>query len=186
MNTAELDEIRQGNPETMTTLLEQVAPVIKSVAARFKLDPDSILQEVSLQLLRDPGRTARLTQEGTLQSWCRVVSRNMAMHQLRRIHKDTLPDVLSDDEPVGKSAIVEPIDTQKLLESAKVIGQLLSSLDEVDQEIIKRHYADEMTFDEIAELLSLELNRVRQRAYRAMAKLRYNAHRSMSDKREIR
>lgn len=171
MNTSKLNEIRQGNPETMTTLLEEVAPVIRSVASRFNVDPDSILQEVSIHLLRDPGRTARLTEEGTLQSWCHVVSRNIAMHEVRRMNKDCLPDVLTDDDPARKSAIVDP---QQMLESLEIVEQLLSSLDEVDQRIITLHYAEEMSFDEIASLLSLKSDRVRQRAYRAIAKLRYS------------
>jgi RNA polymerase sigma factor (sigma-70 family) len=170
MNTAKLDGIRQGDPEIMISLLEAVYPVIKYTASRFNVDPRVTLQEVSIHLLRDPVRTARLAEEGTLRNWCRVLSRNSAIHQLQRAHKERLPDV-STDEP-----FVEPANPEQEFENAERtehIRRLLSSLDEVDQKIIILRYVEEVAFDEIATRLSLEADNVRKRANRAMAKLRY-------------
>lgn len=184
MDTVKLNEIRQGDPETMTILLEEIAPVIKSVASRFNVEPEGILQEVFIHLIRDPGRTARLAEEGALQSWCSVLSRNVVMHQLHRSRKERLFDV-SSDESQKKLPVTPALDLEEVIQNAELIEQLLSKVDEVDRQIITLRYVDERTFDEIASLLSLTTEKVRYRANRAMAKLRYTVRRS-AEKREIR
>jgi RNA polymerase sigma factor (sigma-70 family) len=186
MKTVNFDEIRQGDPETMTILLEEIAPVIKSIASRFEVEPESILQEVFIHLIRDPGRTARLAEEGALQSWCRVLSRNVAMHQLRRSRNKRLFDV-STDESTEKLPVTPAQDLDQAIQNAELVGQLLSKVDEIDQKIITLRYVDELTFEEIGSVLALAPETVRYRANRAMAKLRYTVRRSIvSDKSEIR
>lgn len=78
------------------------------------------------------------------------------------------------------SLTAEKIDTSDIPRSddssiATIILEALSHLSETEQQIIRLHYLDNLTFDEIAQTLDLKVSnviKIRQRATRKLGKLR--------------
>ena len=103
-------------------------------------------------------------------SWLTTIARNMAIDHLRKSVKMT---PVEDAEEAGLPADTETPETSVL--GNMQAAELLSSLSEDEQEIIRLHVAAELTFREIAEVLQKPLGTVAWKYRNAIGKLQKRA-----------
>lgn len=135
---------------------------------------EDMMQELCLQLVRSKNKIAGLeSSDGWIFGVARNVLRNHIRTQLRR--RKNLPSVSA--ESIGE--LVGQVDSGKLPELALEDGETrdvlmlaITSLEGVDQEIIKLHYFDGLSFRDIAERMNMTPRSVEGRLYRARKALR--------------
>jgi RNA polymerase sigma-70 factor, ECF subfamily len=93
--------IRSGDESAMAALYDRYSSLVYSVALRVLGDAgvaEDILQEVFMQLWRNPGRFD--ASRGNLAPWLAVISRNRAIDALRKCRPETgIEDVVVSVEP---------------------------------------------------------------------------------------
>src|SRR5262245_61128870 len=85
------EKLRAGDVGALGDLYKELAPAIASLARRLdpSIDPDDLVSEVFLQLVRDPDRLADLAASGNVRAFCLRLARNVALHHIRRIQRAT-------------------------------------------------------------------------------------------------
>jgi RNA polymerase sigma-70 factor, ECF subfamily len=175
MKTFEIEKLRQRDPEELSALFEYVAPRIsKSVfslqltlPAEVEVDAQDIVMEVFSSLLRDSQMLAQRVAEGTLDLWCRKLTRNILVHICRRA--------------VKKSARVQDTNEEKVYDT-ELVRAALSSLAEVDRQILMMRVVEEYSYPEMAKILGLSEGVVKVRLHRARALLRQYFHVTQSER----
>jgi len=170
-------EYRAGTPEGFKHLIERYARPLYVFIARMTNRPDEaedISQETFVKVWKTLERY-KLT--GTFKAWIYTIARNTALDHLR---KKKIPVFSDFEDAAGKNTFLESLsdpDTlpATLIEKAErkgLVGKALAELSPEDKEILTLHYAEDMTFDAIGEIVGKPLNTVKSRHRRALGKLR--------------
>jgi RNA polymerase sigma-70 factor, ECF subfamily len=142
------------------------------VLSRNRAEAEDLVQETCLRALRGIGQ---LRPDGNVKSWLFTILRNIWLNEVRR--RRAVPDVVELD-PDG-SGPIEPVDIGKdphavyvsNIEREQVreaIGQLPVEFREI---IVLREY-EELSYQEIADLLACPIGTVMSRLARGRSKLR--------------
>ena len=112
----------------------------------------------SLHTLRDPQR---------FPSWLFTIARNKAMDHFRK----TRYDVPADDEWIWPKAQVESESNHAEPEDRILVRQELTRLTEPELELVRLQYVADLTFIEIARVLSRPESTVKKTLYRLLARV---------------
>jgi len=164
------EKLRAREEGALGDLYKELAPAIARFAGRFhpSIDPDDLVSEVFLQLVRDPDRLADLAASGNLRAFCLRLARNVALHHIRRIRRATAL------ETVYESSLSMPqhrID-EDFTEERELIIAALAGLKESERALIKMRFIEELSDGEIAQTLGLSQGGVRVKFHRALRHLR--------------
>lgn len=101
-------------------------------------------------------------------SWLAVIARNMAIDHIRKAGRE-MP--VEDTECIGVEPIADSDTPEETVLGTMQTADLLSSLTEDEQEIVRLHIAAELTFREIADVLKRPLGTVAWKYRQAIRKL---------------
>lgn len=172
-----ISEYRTGDEQALQQLIERYLQPIYAFTRRMtnrEGEVDDVVQETFVKVWQ---KLPRYKMTGTFKAWVFAIARNTAIDRLR---KKKIPVFSDYEDSSGKNALVESLSDpetipETLIEKAEMKGLLdkgLSLLSPEDVEILTLHYGDDMTFDEIGEIVKKPLNTVKSRHRRALAKLR--------------
>lgn len=172
-----ITEYRQGDETAFKELVERYIHGIYAFTFRLtgrEAEANDIAQETFVKVWK---KLPAYKLSGTFKSWIFAIARNTAIDHLRKKRSSVFSDF--EDEG-GKNFLTETLsdpDTipAELIRKAEEKGLLDEGLDTLsveDREILSLHYDDEMTFEEIGEIVKKPLNTVKSRHRRALAKLR--------------
>jgi RNA polymerase sigma-70 factor, ECF subfamily len=135
---------------------------------------DDIVQDVFLYVWKnresvDMGRNIR--------SWLFSITYSRAIDHIRKHKKTTFFSALEvdQDEPFGADVADEELLADGLVDrqmNISLIQESLNTLSEGDRLLINLYVAEEMTFDEISQVLKQPLNTVKSRYRRLLIKLK--------------
>ena len=139
--------------------------LMRYLAARLNSDDArDVLQEVFTRLVRYHRRLGR---SKNLQAYVFLTARNEANRWLRKKNRmSTTESVGNDFEPIGKES---PISHQ--IEQVELASKLLDELSIESREIVELKIYSELTFAEIAEILSLPAGTAATKYRRAILKM---------------
>jgi RNA polymerase sigma-70 factor (ECF subfamily) len=175
-----LSRLLDRNRDTLAVL----APVQIGRRLQVKLDVDDLLQEVSLEALRDIGQL-RGSSEGEFLSWLRTILGAIVSNQVRRYFGTQRRDVRRDrpiEAKVGSSSgtwdrsLVAPdtSPTQRAArhERAARLAEAMETLPEVYHQVIVLRHFEGLGFAEVAHRMGRTEDSVKNIWVRALHRLR--------------
>jgi len=116
------------------------------------------------------------SEKASFKTWLFTIARNTAIDFLKKrksivfskLENEENPDFLeniSDTELLPDEILIK-------LENKELLKKLLQELSELEKTVLLLHYQEEMTFEEIGEVLKKSPNTVKSWHYRAILKLR--------------
>lgn len=137
------------------------------------------IYRVARSVVREPALAEDVTQETLIRAWQHAgtyrgdaplrhwllrIAHNVAVSTLRTSREEpTDPDRLSTQTPVGPDRTVE---------DRMLIDQALARLDPLSRAIVVLREVEQLSYDEICDVLQLPLPTVKTRLFRARARLR--------------
>jgi RNA polymerase sigma-70 factor, ECF subfamily len=162
-----VSSIRSGNQSAMAVLYDRYSAIVYSVALRVLGDTgvaEDILQEVFLQLWRNPGLFD--ASRGNLAPWLAVIARNRAIDSLRKRRPETgVEEVYVSVEP----DLAGEADRSRAMEKVRsVLGQMPAP----QRTAVEMAYFQGMTHTEIAVKTGEPLGTIKTRIRSALLALR--------------
>ena len=140
------DDLRARRPEAVDALFERLAGPLYHYAlsiTRRQADAEEVLQEVFMQLVRDPERLGAI---GDLKAYLYRSIRNRALNQERRRDREA---------PLDPSIFEIPAQPEK---DTMELEQALAALPDEQREVVVLKTWQGLTFREIADLLAVSPN----------------------------
>lgn len=171
-------EIRTGDGDAFETLVREYQTRVYNLALRMTGNPEDALdisQETFLKAWRTLGK---FRGECSLGSWLYRIASNLCIDLLRRNKRRQAEKVISLDDPGedGRSMELPDVsgDPQAMLERAEgrqAVWDCLQELPEEQRLILILREVNGLSYEELGELLGLELGTVKSRIFRAREKL---------------
>jgi RNA polymerase sigma-70 factor, ECF subfamily len=162
-----LGEVAAGQQHAMEVLFERYGGMVYSVALRVLNDPgraEDIMQEVFLQLWREPGKFA--AGRGSLGAWLAVVARNRAVDVVRgRKPSESVEDVVL----AAKTDLASEVERRLLMEKIRAV---LQDLPPEQQRSMQMAFFEGLSHAEIAAKTGDPLGTVKTRIRTALGSLR--------------
>lgn len=170
--------VKEGDEEAMRELIEAHQHRVIGAVARMlgsEADAEDVAQQVFIRVWKSAARyepTAKFT------TWLYTIMRNLVFNELRRRKRHTAESLdRTDDEPGGALQAADPLAKSPATsvldaEMQAAIQEAIDSLPEVQRmAIILRRY-DDVSYEEIAEILDLTVPAVKSVLFRARTELR--------------
>jgi RNA polymerase sigma-70 factor (ECF subfamily) len=170
-------EAKRGSEEAFRELVERFHRPVYALIVRIVRQPElaeDVSQETFLKAWKalarfDPGRR--------FSSWIFKIAHNTALDELRRGGVETVSldaPFAADDEPPelpADLAAENPLLRTLARESGRLLERAIARLRPAYRGILLLRFAQEMSYDEIAEVLGLPLGTVKIHIFRARAEL---------------
>jgi RNA polymerase sigma-70 factor, ECF subfamily len=166
-DTALLTRIGQRDEYAMEEIFRRYSSAVYSVALRVLRDSgqaEDVLQEVFLQLWREPG--AFVQQRGSLGGWLIVIARNRAIDLLRR-RKPTDPV-----EDVVLASSINVADEAERNTTMQRVRQIIARLPMEQRNALELAYFEGLSHTEIASRTGEPLGTIKTRIRQALISLR--------------
>ena len=124
---------------------------------------EDVTQELFFKLFRNAGK---YKPAGKFKTYFYTVLNNLCMDTLRRMHKKSLPDFQSfenpvlDGMPVGED-VGAPEAAAEINEERRLVREAIGKLPEAQRKVIVLRELEQLKYREIAEVLGLSLNEVK-------------------------
>ena len=157
----------------LQTFQDRVFPV-KNKLFRFAFrllgssdDAKDVVQEVLIKVWN--GRE-QLDQIQNMEAWCMRVTRNLSLDRLRAQQR-------RPEESIERGLYIQhdahsPLDSVELSESMKRISELMASLPEKQRQVMHLRDVEGYSYQEIADILELDMNQVKVNLFRARQSVR--------------
>lgn len=172
-----------GNKTALHTLFSRYTGPLYRFVGRLcgnAADAEDLVQDTCVKAWR---KLSSFQSDRSFKAWIFTIARNTVFDHLKKkkavpfsnmdeqsLTEETFEEGIEDDRPLPP-ALIERADRAKLLESA------LQELPERSRTVILLHEGEELTFQEIAEIVQEPLNTVKSRYRRALQTLRASLER---------
>lgn len=159
---------QRGDRAALSELIERWEPRLFYFARRLvdqEADAWDILQKTWVKVVR---RISSLRDPRTLPCWLYTLARNTAVDHRRAQPNYRLPMAAPDEDRELKT----PIDHVMALENAEAVHEALGRLSQPHREVLTLFFLQDLTIDQIAEVLGVKLGTVKSRLHYARAALR--------------
>jgi RNA polymerase sigma factor (sigma-70 family) len=165
----------QGDPEAFARLVDATRTLVCSIALAILRDVEAsqdVAQDVFLAAWRELGK---LRNPASFLPWLRQMTRNRAHHVLRG--RVRLRRVISDaeaDDMLAAASDPRPGSPDRLLaaEEERLLAEALDELSDDAREVVTLYYREGRSVRQVADLLGLREEAVKQRLSRARSRLR--------------
>ncbi len=175
-----LERCRRGDMHAFETLFTKYHAYIYNVSLGMLgngEDAADVTQETFLRVHRN---LDRFRGEATFSTWIYRVAVNLCISELRRRSRSRLQffeDVALPEDGQEEELGPSPQDALQLQEERRMVRQILVALPPNYRAVMVLRHFQQLTYDEIAEVLQLSLSQVKTRLFRArrLFKDRYQA-----------
>lgn len=159
---------RAGDAASFGELFQRYAPLLTRVLRRFAFRQDQLADLVQQSFLQLHRARYDFAAGAELRPWLLTIAFNLARERLRKSKRR--PEAEFDIAAENHSA--RPAHEQQRVELRRDLTRAVERLPEDQQLVVRLHFVDELSFDEIAERLGASPGAVRVRAHRGYATLR--------------
>src|SRR2546425_1554122 len=167
--------LRRGDPDAFDALLARYQNRLYRYLVRLTANPavaEDLFQETWLKVIT---RIHRYDERRPIEPWLFAVARNLAIDHLRKASPESLDEPSESGETrIARLGADEPGSLERLLgqERRGLLERKLEALPALYREALSLRFEEEMTFEEIAEVLSAPVSTVKSRVQRALSTLR--------------
>jgi RNA polymerase sigma-70 factor (ECF subfamily) len=167
-----IKEVKKGDKEMFGLLVEKYSDRVFSYFIRFLGDRDEALNLTSEVFFKAFKGIKNFNEDKEFFPWLIKIARNEGINFMR------------------KNKVYEEIETDKFTEENYferdvMLEDALKKLNENDREILLLFYQQDLSYDEIANILNISLENVKVRIFRAKEKLRKLLYKEVNNGREI-
>jgi RNA polymerase sigma-70 factor (ECF subfamily) len=172
---SEPGRLRRGDPDAFDALLARYQNRLYRYLLRLTANPavaEDLFQETWLKVIT---RIHRYDDRRPFEPWLFSVARNLAIDHLRKASPESLDEPSESGETrIARLGADEPGSLERLLERERrgLLERKLEELPALYREALSLRFEEEMTFEEIAEVLSAPVSTVKSRVQRALSTLR--------------
>ncbi|HCR55296.1 MAG TPA: RNA polymerase sigma factor, partial [Cytophagales bacterium] len=130
-------------------------------------EAEDVVQDVLIKVWN--GR-ASMDQINNWEAWCMRLTKNLSLDRIRAQHRKA-----TDSMDVGfevKQEGLSPHDKAEISESMQQVNQLIASLPEKQRQVIHLRDVEGYSYNEIGEILEIDLNQVKVSLFRARSAVR--------------
>jgi RNA polymerase sigma-70 factor (ECF subfamily) len=172
-----VEAVKEGDDIAFQTLMRRYEDMVFNFVRQYSgnsEDAEDITQDSFFKAWK---YIKRFKKGRSFKPWLYTIARNTALDHIKKkrafsfseldnTDNDTnFTDTLSDSEPL-------PDEIFRRAQSAEAIANILETLHPDHRTTLIMHYREEMTFDEIAEIMNKPMNTVKSWHHRALSKLR--------------
>ena len=155
-------------------IVEKYTPQIYNYARRFvgADSADDVTQEIFIKVWKNLKKFNK--DKSSFKTWIFIIARNTIIDFSRKRKNILFSSLDSEDdfsENIKDEAIL-PDEVFQKLQDIDLLNSLLEKLPEQYQTVLILHYQEEMTFDEISQVLKKPLNTVKSHHLRAISQLK--------------
>lgn len=172
---SESARLRRGDSDAFDALLARYQNRLYRYLVRLTANPalaEDLFQETWLKVIT---RIHRYDERRPFEPWLFSVARNLAIDHLRKASPESLDEPLEGGETrIAGLGAGEPGALEHLLDRERrgLLETRLAELPALYREALSLRFEEEMTFEEIAEVLSAPVSTVKSRVQRALSTLR--------------
>jgi len=126
-----------------------------------------VVQEVFIRVWN--GRD-QMDQVENWEAWCMRITRNLALDKIRSNHRR--PTQRMEETFDVRQESLNPLETTEAHESMQKIAELISTLPEKQRQVIHLRDVEGYSYNEICEILELDMNQVKVNLFRARNSVR--------------
>jgi len=163
----------------MTTLVNRYVSLVYNLIVRLvgdRREAEDLTQETFMKMWK---ALSRFDTEKNFKTWIFAIARNTAIDYLRK-KKPILFSRLNSENDEGETRFEDNLADDAILadeafdrkQSVGALEKAMQTLSLDERVIIILHESDEMTFEEIADVMSKPMNTIKSRYRRALQKLR--------------
>jgi RNA polymerase sigma-70 factor (ECF subfamily) len=177
-----IEGCRRGDGSAFDALVRRHEQRVHRLAVRMLHDADAALDAAQEAFVKAWRALPRFEGQARFSTWMTRIVINQCRNELRRRRtlKHGTPASLDvpaadGDEPVGASVPAsgpEAWESASGRESARAVEAALARLDDEAREVIVLRDAEDLSYEEVAEILDVPVGTVRSRLHRARAELR--------------
>ena len=170
LEAAWIDQAVQGNPEAFASLIELYQNPVYNLCYRMLGDPDEAEDAAQECFLRAYRGMRRYDRQRPFSTWLLAIAAHYCIDLMRKrrytiLSYDELPQLDPPDlSPGPETALI-------LRENQQRVQSLLAALDPQDRAAVVMRYWYDLSYEEIAESLSLTVSAVKSRLHRARREL---------------
>lgn len=172
-------EYLEGNQGSFKFLVEKYTPSIYNFAVRFVGfdNVSDVVQEVFIKVWKNIKKFDR--EKANFKTWIFTIARNTITDYLRKKKNISFSSFDNEEENFAENLedkSILPNEALIKLEDRNLLNDLLNKLPIHYREVLILYYQEEMTFNEIGQLLKKPLNTVKSYHHRALIALRKFIH----------
>lgn len=164
-----IESVLAGNKQAYAHIINQYKNPLYALVLRMTRNPQTaqdLVQEIFIKVYEQLGK---YDQKGSFSSWIYRVATNHCMDEFRKKSYQT-KQVEIEDEQVVNYNHPEIVFLKK--EKSRQLEKLIAMLPEDERLIILMRFVNELSYQEISELLTIPLSDVRNKLHRAKKKMR--------------
>ncbi len=164
-----------GNDWALQELVEKYTPQIYNYARRFtnQDEAEDLTQDIFIKVWKNLKKFNK--DKSSFKTWLFTIARNTVIDSMRK-KKNVLFSSLDKEEVNFEDTIEDetilPDEALQKLQDSKLLNSLLEKLPEQYQTVLALHYQEEMTFNEIAQVLRKPSNTVKSHHNRALTQIK--------------
>ena len=166
------DEVRQVNLRQFAQFVREHEPSIFTFVLRYvgnREDAEDITQEALLQAYRTWVHVNPEVACGYIK-WCYRIARNLSIDSLRKMKARGFNDDEMKHAVDSKSLRPEEVYEHRV--QASHVKECIQELDEAYREVLLLRFQEDMSYEQISEILDLPISTIETRIYRAKKMLR--------------
>ncbi len=130
-------------------------------------EAEDVVQEVMIKVWN--GR-ASMDQINNWEAWCMRLTKNLSLDRIRSQQRKPTDPIAMGFEVRQEG--LSPLETTELTESMQQVNKLISSLPEKQRQVIHLRDVEGYSYNEISEILEIDLNQVKVSLFRARSAVR--------------
>jgi RNA polymerase sigma factor (sigma-70 family) len=155
-----------GDPAALDALIARWHPPLWSYIRRVTGDPDAAADAVQDAWVRILRGLPRLREPARLRAWLFGIARRVLMDRFRTLYGTP---AAADVDPAD---LAEPDDRREAALAAEELHAALDALPVVEREVLALFYLEELSLNELADVLAIPVGTVKSRLFRARRALR--------------
>lgn len=171
-----LKEFLAKNEHSFAKFYEDTVDIFyRYIKNNYKFSEAQIQDIISESYIKIWNHIDRFDKNHNIQSYCRSIVRNNCLDSISKNKEISFSELDIDNELLFEDTLEDPSSIQDLLEEHFQWDQIVSALDRLElkyKEIIMLKYSEDLSNSEIAALLWIQEDNVRQRLSRWLAKLK--------------
>jgi RNA polymerase sigma-70 factor (ECF subfamily) len=159
---------RAGDAAAFRELFGRFAPQLANALRRFGFGPDALRDLVQQTFLQMHRARHDFRDDAELRPWLMTIAFNLAREELRRHRRRPETHFEESEERAGPHPLID----QHRAELRRDLSRVIACLPGDQQEVVRLHFVDELSFEEISQRVGASTGAVRVRAHRGYAALR--------------
>ncbi|MFE8697628.1 RNA polymerase sigma factor [Cytobacillus sp. FJAT-53684] len=164
-----VQDVLAGNKQAYANIINKYKNQLYATILRMTKNPQDAQDLVQEAFIKVYNQLGKFDRNGSFSSWMYRVAINHCMDEFRK-KRYQMKQVEVNEEKVINPNHPEVIFLKK--EKSRQLERLIATLPEDERMIILLRYVNELSYDEISELIEIPLSQVRNKLHRAKKKMR--------------